>query len=88
MPGTGIFLQNRGIGFSLQPGHPAELAPGRRPPHTLAPALVTSGETLVAVLGTQGGDIQPQVVLQLLARMLHNDQIAGTRDPGTALDPR
>ena len=77
VPGTGIFLQNRGIGFSLQPGHPAELAPGRRPPHTLAPALVTSGETLVAVLGTQGGDIQPQVVLQLLARMLHNDQSPG-----------
>lgn len=77
VPGTGIFLQNRGIGFSLVPGHPAELAPGRRPPHTLAPALVTSGDRLVAVLGTQGGDIQPQVVLQLLARMLHNDQSPG-----------
>src|SRR6476619_3404240 len=67
VPGTGIFLQNRGIGFSLSPGHPAELAPGRRPPHTLAPALVTDGRTLLAVLGTQGGDLQPQVVLQLLA---------------------
>ncbi len=36
---TGIFLQNRGVGFSLKPGHPAEYGPGRRPPHTLSPAL-------------------------------------------------
>jgi gamma-glutamyltranspeptidase/glutathione hydrolase len=77
IPGTGIFLQNRGIGFSLSPGHPAELAPGRRPPHTLAPALVTAGRRLVAVLGTQGGDLQPQVVLQLLARTLRNQQTPG-----------
>jgi gamma-glutamyltranspeptidase/glutathione hydrolase len=77
VPGTGIFLQNRGIGFSLSPGHPAELAPGRRPPHTLAPALVTNGRALLAVLGTQGGDLQPQVVLQLLARILHNRQTPG-----------
>ncbi len=66
-----ISLHNRGIGFNLVSGHPAELAPGRRPPHTLAPALVRrpSGE-LAAVLGTMGGDAQPQVVLQLLARLL------------------
>ena len=44
VPGTGVFLQNRGIGFSLEAGHPAELAPGRRPPHTLAPALVTRAD--------------------------------------------
>ncbi|MEL7210617.1 MAG: gamma-glutamyltransferase, partial [Actinomycetota bacterium] len=36
-PRTGTFLHDRGIGFSLEAGHPAELAPGRRPPHTLAP---------------------------------------------------
>jgi len=82
VPRTGIFLQNRGIGFSLAPGHPAELAPGRRPPHTLAPALVTDPYGgLTAVLGTQGGDIQPQVVLQLLARMLDAGQ-----SPAAAVD--
>lgn len=69
-PSTRIFLQNRGAGFSLSPGHVAEYRPGRRPPHTLAPALVTSedGRVLDCVLGTMGGDSQPQVLLQLLVR--------------------
>ncbi|MFL6205208.1 MAG: gamma-glutamyltransferase family protein [Acidimicrobiales bacterium] len=80
VPGTGIFLHDRGIGFSLDVGHPAELAPARRPPHTLAPALVTRGGALHAVLGTMGGDTQPQVVLQLLARLLH-----GRQSPGAAV---
>jgi len=75
VPEVGIFLHNRGIGFSLEPGHPAEYGPGRRPPHTLAPALVQHDDgTLRAVLGTMGGDTQPQVVLQLLARLLLADQ--------------
>ncbi|HUP84831.1 MAG TPA: gamma-glutamyltransferase [Acidimicrobiales bacterium] len=68
-PSTRIFLQNRGCGFSLEPGHPAEYGPRRRPPHTLAPALVTHLDgTLDCVLGTMGGDSQPQVLLQLLMR--------------------
>ena len=70
-PSTGIFLHNRGIGFSLVPGHRAEYGPRRRPPHTLAPALVTTSDNrLDMVVGTMGGDTQPQIVLQLLARML------------------
>jgi gamma-glutamyltranspeptidase/glutathione hydrolase len=69
-PNTGTFLHNRGIGFSLEPGHPAEYGPGRRPPHTLSPILLTGpGGELAATLGTMGGDIQPQVLLQLLARL-------------------
>jgi gamma-glutamyltranspeptidase/glutathione hydrolase len=79
VPGTGVFLHNRGIGFSLTPGHPAEYGPRRRPPHTLAPALVTEDDDqLAAVLGTRGGDAQPQVVLQLLARLLSAGQDAAT----------
>jgi gamma-glutamyltranspeptidase / glutathione hydrolase len=71
-PSTGINLHNRGLGFSLDAGHPAELAPGRRPPHTLAPLLVTQLDgSFDAVLGTQGGDGQPQILLQLLAHHLH-----------------
>jgi gamma-glutamyltranspeptidase/glutathione hydrolase len=70
VPGVRIFLQNRGHGFSLVPGHPAEYGPRRRPPHTLSPALVTrTGDgSLDCILGTMGGDSQPQVLLQLLAR--------------------
>jgi gamma-glutamyltranspeptidase/glutathione hydrolase len=75
VPGVRIFLQNRGLGFSLEPGHPAEYGPGRRPPHTLAPALVTDlDDRLAMTIGTMGGDSQPQVLLQLLARLLHNAQ--------------
>ncbi|MGI9610384.1 MAG: gamma-glutamyltransferase, partial [Acidimicrobiia bacterium] len=78
VPGTGIFLQNRGSGFSLTPGHPAEYQPGKRAPHTLAPALVTHPDgSLRTVLGTMGGDAQPQIVLQMLARLLHNQQSPG-----------
>ena len=40
-PNTGINLHNRGLGFNLVAGHPAEFGPGRRPPHTLSPALAT-----------------------------------------------
>ena len=82
-PATRIFLHNRGIGFSLDPSHPAALTPGRRPPHTLSPALVTGpGGALDTVLGTMGGDGQPQVLLQLLARLLAGD---ATGDPAAIL---
>lgn len=74
VPGTGVLLHNRGIGFSLEPGHPAEYRPGRRPPHTLAPTLVTRPDgSLRALLGTMGGDSQTQILVQLLARLLVTD---------------
>jgi gamma-glutamyltranspeptidase/glutathione hydrolase len=80
-PNTGIFLHNRGYGFSLQADHPAEYGPRRRPPHTLSPAVVTRSDgTLHAIVGSMGGDSQPQIVLQLLARLL----LAG-QDPATAV---
>jgi gamma-glutamyltranspeptidase/glutathione hydrolase len=77
-PNTGINLHNRGIGFALGPGHPAEYGPGRRPPHTLCPALATRGHDLVSVFGTMGGDAQPQILLQLAARLFHHDQSPAT----------
>lgn len=97
LPRHGIFLHNRGAGFSLQPGHPAEYGPGRRPPHTLTPLAVTGPSgTLDTVLGTMGGDAQPQILLQLLARMLAHGQKPGeaiaaprwvlSREPTTAFD--
>lgn len=78
VPEVGVFLQNRGIGFSLESGHRAELGPGRRPPSTLSPALITRADgSLRTALGTMGGDGQPQVVLQLATRLLANAQPSG-----------
>ena len=80
-PTTGVFLHNRGVGFSLVDGHPAEVGPGRRPPHTLSPMLVTAGDGgLTHLVGAMGGDAQPQIIVQLLARLLHAGQ-----DPATAI---
>jgi len=75
---TGIFLHNRGLGFNLTPGHAAEYGPGKKPPHTLSPALITRPDgSLRSVLGTMGGDAQPQIVLQMMARMLHLGESPG-----------
>ena len=88
-PRTGINLHNRGLGFSLEPGHPAEYGPGRRPPHTLTPALVTDDDgDVVAALGTMGGDSQPQVLLQVLARVFVGHETPGARHLSRALSPR
>ncbi len=58
-------LHNRGSSFVLVPDHPNELAPGKRPLHTLAPTLWTSGGRLTAILGTRGGHQQPQLLAQM-----------------------
>jgi gamma-glutamyltranspeptidase/glutathione hydrolase len=68
---TGVWLHNRGAGFTLTPGHPNELAPGKRPAHTLAPSLWTRDGRLSMLLGSRGGDLQPQLLAQLAAAMLH-----------------
>lgn len=83
-PTTGINIHNRGLGFSVEAGHPAEYRPGRRPPHTLCPAMATRGGELAAVFGTMGGDAQPQILLQVAARLFAGrqgvaDAIAGPR---------
>jgi gamma-glutamyltranspeptidase/glutathione hydrolase len=62
---SGFLLQDRGAGFSLTPGHPNELAPGKRPLHTLAPTLWTEGTNPSWLLGTRGGSVQPQLVAQV-----------------------
>jgi gamma-glutamyltranspeptidase/glutathione hydrolase len=78
---TGINLHNRGLGFNLLEGHPAELKPGHRPPHTLCPAMATTDGSLRAVFGTMGGDAQPQILLQVAARLFHYGQ-----SPAAAID--
>ncbi len=80
-PNTGINLHNRGMGFSLEPGHPAEFGPGRRPPHTLSAAIATRDDDLVSVFGTMGGDAQPQILLQVATRLFAHGQ-----SPATAIN--
>lgn len=67
---SGFLLQDRGLGFNLIPGHPNELRPGRRPLHTLSPTLWTKGDQPAWAIGTRGGDIQPQLVAQVAARVV------------------
>jgi len=64
---TGVWLHNRGACFTLQPGHPNEAGPGKRPRHTLSPTLWTREGHLALLLGTRGGYQQPQYLLQAAA---------------------
>ena len=68
---TGVFLHNRGAGFNLIQGHPNEFAPGKRPLHTLSPTLWTNGPDLSLLLGTRGGDQQPQFLAQYATSFFH-----------------
>jgi len=70
VPGTGVSLQNRGFGFTAEPGHPNQVAGGKRPFHTLIPAFVTRQGAPVMSFGIMGGNMQPQGQLQALVRML------------------
>lgn len=71
---SGFLLHDRGLGFSLMPGHPNELAPHKRPLHTLSPTLWTGEGDPRWALGTRGGSIQPQLVAQVAARAILGDE--------------
>jgi gamma-glutamyltranspeptidase/glutathione hydrolase len=71
VPGTGITLHNRGSLYSLDPSHPNIIAPGKRPFHTLSPAMVLNPDgTIYMALGSPGGDGQPQTIMQMLNNVL------------------
>jgi len=67
---TGIPLSERAQSFLLVPGHPNELAPGKRPRVTLSPTMVVGPDKNISVLSTPGGDNQDQALLQVLFNAL------------------
>ena len=68
LPRTGVLMQNRGSSFSLDPKALNVLAPGRRPFHTLNPALATLKDGRIIAYGTMGGDGQPQTQAAVFTR--------------------
>ena len=69
--GTGVLFNNRGgRGFSLEPGHPNVIEPGKRTMHTLNCYMAFKDGQPVIVGGTPGGDYQPQCGLQVLANLI------------------
>ena len=66
-PDTGVFFQNRGAGFSLGPG-PNQVGPGRKPFHTLNPAIAVLNDGRVMSYGTMGGEGQPQTQSAVFTR--------------------
>ncbi len=69
-PETGVLLQNRGSLFTLQDGHPDQVAPDKRPFHTLTPMMALRDGRLAFTLGTPGGDSQTQSLLQIVNNLL------------------
>jgi len=71
LPATGLLMQNRGASFSLDPKSLNALSPGRRPFHTLNPALATLKDGRFIAYGTMGGDGQPQSQAAVFTRYVN-----------------
>ncbi len=70
VPGTGIVLHNRGSLFRFDQRHPNVFAPGRRPYHTLSPAMILNDGRPWLTFGTPGGDGQTHTLVQVLNNIL------------------
>ena len=81
VPGTGISLQNRGAGFSLNPLHQNCVGPSKRPFHTIIPGFLMEGDNPRMSFGVMGGPMQAQGHVQMVLRT----QVFG-QDPQMAID--
>lgn len=76
-PETGVLFHNRGAMFTLEPGAPAQLGPGLRPPHTLCPVMVDGvPEGASLVLSTMGARGQPQILAEVLVALVAGSGLA------------
>jgi gamma-glutamyltranspeptidase / glutathione hydrolase len=74
VPGTGISLQNRGMHFGCEQGHPNCVGPNKRPYHTIIPGFVTKDGAPVMSFGVMGGMMQPQGHVQVMVRIADHGQ--------------
>lgn len=81
VPGTGLVLQNRGACFTLEPNHPNRLGPGKRPYHTIIPAMILRSARPWVCFGVVGGMMQAQAHLQVVSNLVDFDM-----NPQAALD--
>ena len=74
VPGTGVSLQNRGQGFTLDAAHPNVVGGGKRPFHTIIPGFLCQDGRPRMSFGVMGGNLQPQGHVQTLMRLLRHGQ--------------
>ena len=74
VPDTGIALHNRGWGFTLEQGHPNQVAPGKRPLHTIIPGFMTQNGQPLMSFGLMGGSMQAQGHVQVAVRIADHGQ--------------
>jgi gamma-glutamyltranspeptidase/glutathione hydrolase len=80
LPRTGVLMQNRGMSFSLNPKAKNPLQPGRKPFHTLNPAMALFADGRIMPFGTMGGDAQPQILAQTFSRFRFGQGLAASID--------